>query len=247
MELFLDRGDDRSLSGQLYDQLRDAIGDGRLPPGGRLQPTRVVAKELGVARSTVTEAYGRLTAEGYIEGHRGGGSVVRALEGFQARPSTVPTALRATPQAAAVQRYSTDFAADARFDLTPGRVDPRLFPLAQWRRCANRALGDLADQLGHYAHPIGSPELRRAVAHWLTRSRGVAATPDQVIITHGAGHAVDVLARVLLRQGDVAAVEEPGYPPVTNLLRAQGIQVVGVPVDEDGLVVEALPDAARLV
>ena len=63
MELFLDRGDDRSLSRQLYDQLRDAIGDGRLPPGGRLQPTRVVAEELGVARSTVTEAYGRLTAE----------------------------------------------------------------------------------------------------------------------------------------------------------------------------------------
>lgn len=247
MELFLDRGDDRSLSRQLYDQLRDAIGDGRLPPGGRLQPTRVVAEELGVARSTVTEAYGRLTAEGYIEGRRGGGSVVQANAAAHAPPAPARTALTPTPEASAVRRYSTDFAADARYDLTPGRVDARLFPLVEWRRCANRALGELAGQLGHYTNPIGSSELRRAVTQWLTRSRGIAATPDQIVITHGAGNAVDVLARVLLRPGDVAAVEEPGYPPVTNLLRSQGIEVVGVPVDEDGLVVDALPDAARLV
>ena len=247
MELFLDRGDDRSLSRQLYDQLRDAIGDGRLPPGGRLQPTRVIAKELGIARSTVTEAYGRLTAEGYIEGRRGGGSVVLAHAAHAPPAPPAPTALRPIPEAAAIQRYSTDFTDDARYDLTPGRVDPQLFPLVEWRRCANQALAELTGHLGHYTNPIGSPELRRAVTRWLTRSRGVAATPEQVVITHGAGNAVDVLARVLLRPGDVAAVEEPGYPPVTNLLRSQGLRVVGVPVDENGLVVDALPDAARLV
>ena len=162
-------------------------------------------------------------------------------------PAPAPTALTPTAEAAAIGRYGTDFAADTRYDLTPGRVDPLLFPLAEWRRCANRAIGELDGHLGHYTSPIGSPELRRAVMQWLTRSRGVAATSDQIVITHGAGNAVDVLARVLLRPGDVAAVEEPGYPPITNLLRSQGIEVVGVPVDENGLVVDALPDVARLV
>ena len=75
----------------------------------------------------------------------------------------------------------------------------------------------------------------------------MVATPEQVVVTHGAAHAVDLLARVLLRPGEVAAVEEPGYPPVANLLRTLGVQVAGVPVDEHGLVVDALPGNARLV
>ena len=75
----------------------------------------------------------------------------------------------------------------------------------------------------------------------------MVATPEQVVVTHGAAHAVDLLARVLLRPGDVAAVEEPGYPPVANLLRTLGVEVIGVPVDEHGLVVDALPGNARLV
>ena len=75
MELFLDTGDERGLSTQLYDQIREAIAAGRLPPGGRLKPSRAVAQGLGIARSTVTDAYARLTAEGHVEGRRGGGSM----------------------------------------------------------------------------------------------------------------------------------------------------------------------------
>ena len=247
MELFLDPDDRRSLTWQLYDQLRDGITDGRLPPGARLQPTRTVAEELGVARSTVTGAYARLTAEGYVEGRRGGGSIV--VGGLPSRrvPDRGHTALTPTPEAAAVRRYGSDPTMGARYDISAGRVDSRLFPRADWRRCTVRAVADLADRYGHYGDPAGSPELRRAIQHWVAQSRGVATTPGHIVVTQGATHAVDLLARVLLRPGDVAAVEEPGYPPVAALLRTLGVEVVGVPVDEHGLVVDALPAHARLV
>ena len=243
MELFIDPDDDRGLTRQLYDQLRDAIVDGRLAPGARLLPTRLVAADLGVSRSTVTEVYGRLAAEGYVEGRAGGGSVVAAA--IAAPPDARPAAaLTPTARAAATRRYGDDPADRAAFDLRAGRVDPALFPAGPWRRCV---LAGLRRSPAQYGDPAGEPDLRAALARWVVRSRGVATTPERIVVTSGAGHAVDLVARVLLEPGDVAAVEEPGYPPVAELLAAQGVEVVGVPVDEQGLVVDAIPARARLV
>jgi GntR family transcriptional regulator/MocR family aminotransferase len=101
--------------------------------------------------------------------------------------------------------------------------------------------------LGHYGNPAGTQELRAMLASWVTRSRGVTATADEVVVTSGTGHAIDLLARVLLAPEATVAVEEPGYPPVVELLRSQGLRVVGVPVDNHGIVVEAIPSQARLV
>ncbi|GAA4374717.1 PLP-dependent aminotransferase family protein [Agromyces bauzanensis] len=245
MQLFLDSTRDRSMSDQLYDQLAEAIASGRLVPGTRLMPTRAVAADLGVSRSTVTGAYMRLVAEGYVEGRRGGGSIVLDTRAGD-DPHWTSTALRATPLAAAIGRYESGLSS-ARYDLTAGRVDHRLFPLAEWKRSMNRALTSLADRLGRYGDPAGDGEVRAALAHWVARSRAVAARPEQIVITRGAAHAIDLVARTLLSPGDVAAVEEPGYPPVIALLRLAGADVVGVPVDRNGIVVDAIPENARLV
>ncbi len=243
VELFLDPGDPRPRASQLYDQLRDAIADGRLDPGDRLTPSRIVARELGVSRSTVTEAYGRLGAEGYIEGRAGGGSVVAAAPGpVRSRP--VSAALQPTARAAAVEPYAEFADVAATYDCRPGRVDPTLFPMAAWRRCMMAALDGSP---GQYGDPAGSPDLRVALAHWVVRSRGVAAIAEQIFVTAGAGHAIDLVARVLLEPGDTVALEEPGYPVVAALLRSQGLRVVGIPVDDEGIVVDALPAEARLV
>ena len=243
MELFLDPGDRRPRAIQLYDQLRDAIADGRLASGDRLTPTRLAARELGVSRSTVTEAYGRLGAEGYIEGRAGGGSVVAAVpRPVPARPASA--ALQPTARAAAVQPYAEFADLTATYDCRPGRLDPALFPMAAWRRCIMAALDRSP---GHYGDSAGSSDLRTALAHWVVRSRGVTTTAEQIFVTAGAGHAVDLVARVLLDPGDTVAVEEPGYPVVPALLRSHGLQVVGVPVDNEGIVVDALPAQAKLV
>ncbi len=205
----------------------------------------MLAAELAVSRSTVTDAYERLAAEGYVEGRRGGGTVV--VGGTLPRPSNhEPSQSEVVPalDAATIGRYGPSPV--ARYDLTAGRVYPA---------CSRRRTGDVAscmrfaraDAVGRYGDPVGSPALRRAVTHWIAHTRGIATPPDRVVDTHGTGQTINLLGRVLLRPGDVAAVEESGYPPVTSVLRSQGIEVVGVPVDEDGLVVEALPPDARLV
>ena len=228
---------------QLYEQVRAAIVQGRLAPGDRLAPSRTVAADLRVARATVTEAYGRLTAEGYIEGRSGGGSVVSAAPQHVPRRSPVAT-LTPTRRAAQAVPFDPDPSRDVVFDCRPGHLDLTLFPVAAWRRCVVRTL-DRAP--GQYDDPAGTPELRAALAHWVTRSRGIAATPEETIVTAGAGHAIDLVARVLADPGATVAVEEPGYPPAVSVFRGLGLRVVGVPVDDQGIVVDAIPPRAKIV
>ena len=128
-----------------------------------------------------------------------------------------------------------------RFDLRAGAVDPNLFPLNAWRRCATAAMR--AAPPG-YGDPTGADDLRGALAHWIGRTRGVVASAEEVVVTSGALHGMDLVARAMVGPGDVVAVEEPGYPPAVELLRSHGLAAVGVPVDADGLVVDAIPPSA---
>jgi GntR family transcriptional regulator/MocR family aminotransferase len=243
VELFLDPDDPRPQKVQLYEQLRTAIVEGRLATGDRLVPSRVMAADLHISRATVTEAYGRLSAEGYIEGRSGGGSVVSAAP-RQVRPRVGVAALDPTRRCADISPYDRDPTAEALFDFRPGRLDLALFPVAAWRRCVLRTLNRAP---GQYDDPRGTPQLRAALANWVARSRGVAATPEDTFVTSGAGHAIDLVARVLADPGAAVAVEEPGYPPAVSVFRSRGPRVVGVPVDEHGIVVESIPPRARLV
>jgi len=242
MDLFLRPGHG-PLAAQLYEQLREAIATGRLRPQDQLVPSRVLAQQLGLSRYTVATAYGRLADEGYILGRAGGGSVVApdATAQASARPGSaiVPSA------GAAAWRPDLEAAAPLpdRLDLRPGFPDPALFPLQDWRRALARA----AVRLEGTGDPRGEPELRATVARWVGRSRGVSAGVDAVLVTSGAHHAVDLVARVMVRPGDTVAMENPGYAPVARLFEALGLRVAGVPVDAQGLVVEAIPDDARLV
>ena len=243
MELFVDPTDGHSIATQIYAQLRDAITDGHLVTGDRVTPSRVLAGDLGVSRFTVTDAYARLSAEGLIEGRAGGGSVVCATSTRAAVP-VASSALAPTPRAAQVEMFSPDPTADARFDLRPGRIDPALFPTDIWRRCMMRALRDAPPA---YGDPAGTIELRTALARWVLHSRGISVDPAEIVVTSGAQHAIDLVARVLVEPGATVAVEEPGYPPVSELLRVNGAIVTGVPVDDQGIVVDAIPPSARLV
>ena len=99
----------------------------------------------------------------------------------------------------------------------------------------------------HYGDAVGAADLRAVLAHWIGRTRGVVASADEVVITAGALHGMDLVLRALVGPGDVVAMEEPGYPPAADLLRSHGLTVVGVPVDAQGLVVDAIPPRARVV
>jgi GntR family transcriptional regulator/MocR family aminotransferase len=245
MDLFLDPDAEQALTQQLYEQLRRGIATGRLRPGDQLTPSRQLAGELRVSRHTVTTAYGRLVAEGYAEGHAGGGSVVAAASPAPSRETDHAAALRPVPRFAGWSPLFRPLSHASPFDLRPGLADPALFPVAMWRRRVAAAIvtGNHLD----YGDPAGRLVLRRAIARWIGRSRSVLATEDTIVVTCGAQHAIDLMARVLLQPGDTVAVENPGYLPAVRLFGALGAQVAGVPVDEHGLVVDQLPPTARLV
>jgi len=250
LHIVIDR--DQPLGEQLLRQLRGLIRSGRLATGAQLPPTRLLAEQLGLARQTVAEAYERLTLEQLIEARRGRGSFVRALPaGEPERPAPSTVRLASADRIAAFQALPVPLLrlADspmARWDFIGGSPEPALFPHEDWRRHLHAAQRQLSHGSAH-APPAGLAALREAIAEHLAYARGVRCTPADVIVTQGAQQAFDLLVRVLVGPGDVAAIESPGYPPITALLQAQGARIVPVPVDDQGLITDELPPDARLV
>ncbi|WP_109124415.1 PLP-dependent aminotransferase family protein [Dyella sp. C11] len=241
----------RDLAGQLYQQLRAAIVDGRLPAGSRLPSTRDLARQQGVSRKTTLEVYERLASEGFLASRQGDGTFV--TETITAMPNRANTRSNVTPRPAKVWQRVPDALSmpkageRLRYDYLGGVTDKSLFHADAWRKCVAHALRAQARGRGMYRDPAGEQELRLAIARYVGFSRGVACQWQDVIVTQGAQQAVDLAARVMVDRGDTVAVEEPGYPPARSSMLALGARVKSVRVDDEGLCVDALPDEARLV
>ena len=252
MELHISLVGRRNVTAELYRQLREAIADGRLLPGQPVPPTRELARRLRLSRTTVTSAYTRLTIEGLFTARVGAGTYVAA------HPPRFPAgspgaehggrsaALRARPVWAAIP-VATPFASPVEFDFRSGLPDASLFPHDRWRRMTARATRADPVASGAYGDPAGLPALREAIARHIGVARAVVASADDIVITSGTQQALDVLARVLVAPGEPVAMEDPGYAPIRRLFLSLGLRVHGVPVDDEGLVVSALPPDARLV
>ncbi|WP_395692500.1 PLP-dependent aminotransferase family protein [Nocardioides sp.] len=246
MDLSVDLDTRGDRVGAIYRALLAAIRSGRLGAGDRLPPTRSLARDLGVARNTVATAYERLVAEGFLDARVGDGTFVADLAAPAPAPRH-PGALH--PRAGwtfSPVRVSGETGVPP-YDFRVGIPDAALFPFDTWRRLVAAELRSGAHDPGRYASPAGHPALRAALARHLAHSRGVAADPEDVVVTHGTQQALDLVARVLVEPGDVVAIEDPGYPFAREVLASHGARVVPVPVDADGLVVEALPPRTRLV
>jgi GntR family transcriptional regulator/MocR family aminotransferase len=231
----------------VYRALRAAIVDGRLPAGHRLPATRVLAADLGVARNSVATAYERLVAEGYLTARVGAGTFVASVHPATAPVRKAGDPLRPRPGWTFTPLPTSADGPAPRYDFRTGIPDAQLFPFDTWRRMVAAEVRLRANSPGTYAEPSGHPALRAAIARYLGYSRSVRAAPDDVLVTNGTQHALDLIGRVLLRPGDVVAVEEPGYPPARRLFASLGARVTGVPVDAEGLVVGALPNQTKLV
>jgi GntR family transcriptional regulator/MocR family aminotransferase len=246
MEVHVSLTGRRDLSGEIYRQLRGAIVEGRLRRGDVLPPTRELAARLSVARTTVNVAYDRLIAEGLATTRLGSGTYVAHRT---SRTSQRRAPRRAVLQSRAVWEHVQvpfDLLQPARFDFRAGRPDERLFPHKTWQRVLAREGRALVGQSA-CGHPAGHQGLREAIAHHIAASRGLRVDADDVIVTSGAQQAIDLIARVLAAPGERVAVEDPGYVPPRRLFEALGLNVCGVPVDDEGIVVDAIPEDARLV
>ncbi|WP_101255127.1 PLP-dependent aminotransferase family protein [Streptomyces barkulensis] len=235
-DLHLDLGGPGGLRACLMRALRDAVRTGRLAPGTRLPSSRSLAADLGVARNTVADAYAELVAEGWLTARQGSGTRV-APRAEPAAPAGPPGARPAVP------RRPPRPAAPARrpprilHDLRSGRPDVSAFPRAAWLTSARRALTAAPSAALGYDDPRGRPELRRALAGYLSRARGVRADPERIVVCAGFARGLALLGEVL---GTTVAVESYGLWIHRDLLTRAGARTVPLPVDDRGADVSAL-------
>ena len=242
----LDHDAGQPLNRQLYFAIRAAILDGRLKPGTRLPSSRALAADQGVSRNTVMAAFEQLLAEGYLEGRVGAGSFVSRVlpeEVLHARAAVV--ARRAKGGAAPGLSRRGALLATLPDDGTrprafsPGLPELAAFPFEDWARLLAKHWRHPPRSFLIGGDPAGHKPLREAVAAYLGAARAVTCSAEQVFVVSGAQQALDLTARVLIDPGDTVWVEEPGYPGLRGALIASGAVLAPVPVDAEGLEVEA--------
>ena len=218
MDLLVDLDRAAGLREGIEHALRDGMRDGRLPVGSTLPSSRSLARDLGVARGTVSTAYRQLAAEGYLELRQGAAARVRWAPRHRP-PSPAPPA---SPAA-------------ARWDFRPGQPDSASFPRQAWARACRQVLAAAPGAVFGYGDPRGTPQLRRALAEYLGRARGVDTSPEQLLICGGFTQALALICQLLRAAGTTLAVEDPGPHRYRRLAEAAGLAVVPVPCDQDGL------------
>ncbi len=248
----LDRCGNHTLQSQLFDGIRKLILSGQLRPGTTLPSSRALSEQLSVSRNTVIVVYERLIAEDYLHTHPTVGTFVNA---DLPHDSVVPTGTASQTQASAAhqrQRHRILFQGRAQavvnsnrheldVDFWVGRPDPHSFPTKAWRRLMLRNLSAAGSNLTEYRDPTGIFGLRKAIAEHLGPARGIAATPEQVIVVNGSQEALNVIARLLVKDGTPVVTECPAYQGAAFLFESYGAELNPVPVDGDGLDVSRLP------
>lgn len=264
----LDRAGELPLQEQLARHLRAAVTGRMLRPGVRLPASRALAQELALSRTTVSSVYDRLAAEGFLETRRGSGTFVPMQLAPALRapatprlptPSTTsahttglpPPAVPAQATSPPVNEPPLSRRAQLMLDtprtprglpawpLTPGLPALDIFPRQLWARLEGRCWRHLRSSDVAYGDEAGLPALRTALADHLGAARGIACTPDQVIVTAGTQMAVYLAALALADPGQQAWVEHPGHEGTRRALMLAGITPVGIPIDTDGLDVGA--------
>ena len=256
----VDRRVPKALYQQIYDAYRIAILEGRLRPGQRIPSTRMLASELGVSRFPVLNAYAQLLAEGYFESRVGAGTAVCGtlpdrfpasepafvrLEGSRSRPR--PVARRTS----FLHRFESPPWLRGLGAFGVGQVAFDQFPLRTWTNLVARRSRNMSAHSFHYGDYMGSEGLREAVASYLRTSRSVRCEAEQVLIVGGSQQALEISARVLLDPGSSVWVEDPGYRLARDAFALTGCNLVPVPVDKDGLIVnegiKQCPDARAAI
>jgi GntR family transcriptional regulator/MocR family aminotransferase len=249
-------GDGRNLRERLEAELRGAIQSGRLAPGSPLPPTRVLAEELAISRSVVTEAYGNLKADGYLTARPGAGTRVspdarknrpaqdRTVARDRSRQPDFELAWLARHERVSFQppRRPHRVEGSPKIRLFGGLPDPALFPRARWLRHYRAALAEIPDPDLTYPNMLGAPRLRAALAAYLGRVRGVATLPERMVVCSGFTQGLVMVCRALGRSGaERVAVEDPCFAHHRVAISMTGLEPVPVPVDRRGLDPSGLP------
>ncbi|MGN6652155.1 MocR-like pyridoxine biosynthesis transcription factor PdxR [Trinickia sp.] len=218
----------------LYRSLRDLLLDGRIAPGTRLASTRTLAGELGIARNSVVYAYERLAEEGFVVATRNGTMTLWDGRGQDnVRDKSRPHPIRLSDRVDGLGNPQAE--PDRMSPFVPGLPSLDEFPVAQWRRCVERAWKRIKPAQLAYGPVEGLPELRRAVAAYIKVSRGVRCETDQIFITDGTQGSLELCARMLANAGEFGWLENPCYNGARTAFRSAGLCLVPIEVDDEGM------------
>ncbi|EWM13147.1 PLP-dependent aminotransferase family protein [Kutzneria sp. 744] len=226
-ELHLDLEPGVGRRAALERSLREAIRSGRLAAGTQLPSSRALAADLGLSRGTVVQAYEQLLAEGYLTSRSRTHTEVAAVPGARTRTQS---------------RSTSNFS--VRYDLAPGNPDVSQFPRSTWASALRHAVTVAADDDLRYGDPRGHPELRRALADYLGRVRGVRTSSQAIVVCTGFTNGLRLISAALReRGGRTMAVEDFGLSFHAEAIEHAGLRTETVRLDDDGLVVDELPQA----
>lgn len=234
------RDEGEHLQRWIHRTLRGAIVGGGLGPGAALPSSRALAASLGVARGTVVLAYEQLVAEGYLESRPGAGMRVSAQVPDRLLSPGRPRRAGSVAAPPAPRPVFSPFVGSLpAVAFAPHRCETRALPVDVLRRLHARLLRGSNRWLFEDGPAAGLPALRQAIAEHLREARGLAADREQVLVVSSMQQALDVCLRVLGAPGDPVWLEDPGYPGARHLVRLAGRVPVFVPVDTEGLQVDA--------
>jgi len=251
MRIPIDRDSEIPLYQQIAGFLRQGILSGSLSPATRLPATRQLARDLGINRITVENAYAALEADGLVAPRPGSGTYVLPPVEIAAIPKNEPgdpawplwqQALRVHDSSAQHARPDALLRAGGHpnsIDLASGSGDARLFPVEDYRRVIQAVLRRDGEAALGYGEHAGYAPLRATIAHILG-SQGIPAQPENVLVTAGSQQAIALVSQLLLKPGDTLLVEEPTYAVALDLFRTLDLKPVGIPMDENGMQVEQL-------
>lgn len=242
----LDPQSREALYKQLYRNLRADIAAGVLSAGQRLPSKRQLASDLGVSVVTVETALSQLTAEGWVQARARSGYYVSQIEGVSLatgigaegrspeRPSGQGRSGKDLPPIVTTSQLPTLPQVYA-YDLATSRVSAETFPLKAWMRTVRTVLSqEPEDELIEAGDPLGNPRLRQAISHYLQETRDLRVNPDCIVVGAGAQTLYNLLVQLLGRDR-AYAVEDPGYPTLAKVYRANGADVGLMPVSRMGM------------
>ena len=254
MRIPLDRQSEVPLYQQIESHLRKAILSGNLPSDTRLPASRQLARDLGVNRATIENAYSALEAEGLVFSKMGSGTYVLPVTSLPSIPKNDSDAPWPLWQSSLTTNHASS--ADLEDDPPPtvhprpisfasGVSDSRQFPVEEFRKVLQTVMRrDQIDSL-EYGERRGYAPLRKGIAQILA-SQGLQAHPENILITAGSQQAIFLVAQVLLKPNDIVLVEDPSYSVALDLFRSLGFQIIGIPVDGQGMQVEKLETLLQL-
>lgn len=231
----LNKESETPLYEQIYQQIRKDITEGRLAVGEKLPSKRKLGEFLDVSQTTIEIAYGQLAAEGFITSKPRRGYFVQEIgELAYVQPIEAVTV--------AVKENRKEL----EIDFSPGKIDTEAFPFTQWRKYAKDTIDEASQHLLLLGHPHGDVELRQEIAKYLYHSRGVDCSADQIIVGSGTEQLMPLLIRLL---GPLAlyAIENPGYPLTHHVFFHNNREAVPIPVDDEGMDVQALQQSEATV